>query len=89
MSNLSHLQIHALPNSHISMNRATNTPCVAREGLVVASSLQRKLRLKRPLHLKLVWRMMMMTSATMEMILHATWLLIQNRLLSHPIHLDQ
>jgi hypothetical protein len=82
-------KIHALPNSHISMNRATNMPCVAREGLVAASSLQKKSPLKRPSHPKLVWCVMMTTSVTMEMIRHAIWLLIQNRLPSHPIHLDQ
>jgi hypothetical protein len=64
-------------------------PCVAREGLVAASSLQKKLPLKRPPYLKLVQCMMMTTSVTTEMIRHATWLLIQNRLPSRPIHLDQ
>jgi hypothetical protein len=64
-------------------------PCVAREGLVAASSLQKKSPLKRPSHPKLVWCVMMTTSVTMEMIRHAIWLLIQNRLPSHPIHLDQ
>jgi hypothetical protein len=69
------------------MNRATNMPCVAREGLVAASSLQKKSPLKRPPHLKLMWPVMMMMSATMEMIRHATWLLTLNHLPSHPIHL--
>jgi hypothetical protein len=87
--NVEHLQIHALPNSHISMNRATNMQCVAREGQVAASSLQKKSPPKRPPHLKLVWCVMMTTIATMEMIRHATWLLIHYRLPSHPIHLDQ
>jgi hypothetical protein len=71
------------------MNRATNMPCAAREGLVAASSLQKKLPLKRRPHLKLMWRVMMTTNAMMEMIRHATWLLILNLLLSHPIHLAQ
>jgi hypothetical protein len=71
------------------MNRATNMPCVAREGLVAVSSLQKKSPLKRPPHPRLVWPVMMMTNAMMEMIRHATWLLIQYHLPSHPIHLDQ
>ena len=57
------------------MNCATNMPCVTRKGLVAASSLQRGLLLKRPLYLKLMWCMTTTTSATMEMICHATWLL--------------
>jgi len=69
------------------MNRATNMPCVAPEDLVAASSPQKKLPLKRPPHLKLMWRVMMTTSATMEMIRHAKWLLTLNRLPSYPIHL--
>jgi hypothetical protein len=69
------------------MNRATNMPCVAREGLVAVSSLQKKSPLKRQPHLKPIWRVMMMTSATTEMIRHATWLLTLSHLPSHPIHL--
>jgi hypothetical protein len=68
------------------MNRATNMPCVAREGLVAASSLQKKSPLKRQQHLKLIRRVMMTTSVTAEMIHHATWLLTLNHLPSHPIH---
>jgi len=69
------------------MNRATSMPCVAPEGLVAASSLQKKSPLKRQPHLRPVWRVMMTTSATMEMIRRATWPLTLSHLLSHPIHL--
>jgi hypothetical protein len=69
------------------MNRATNMPCVVREGLVAVSLLQKKLPLKRQPHLKPIWRMMMTTSATTEMIHRATWLSTLSHLLSRPIHL--
>jgi hypothetical protein len=71
------------------MNRATNMPCVAREGLVAASSLQKKSPLKKLLHLKPMLRVMMTTSVRMEMIRHATWLLTLTHLPSLPIQFAQ
>jgi len=73
----------SLPDSHISMNHATNMPCVAPTDLVAAFSPQKKSLLRKLLRLKPKWPEMMTMNVMMEKTRPMIWLSTLTHRLSH------